>query len=131
MVGSWQGRRECPYQQIRARLRTPPGAVQRGPAAQCFIVKGALNRHKPGTVRSAFDRYVRRMDEARAVIHRLERIEALEREGAGPKQLLAEVRELLREGEAWLEAEGLAAGLAAEALERCRLAHDAEVAPMV
>src|SRR5438067_10173751 len=27
---------------IRARLRTPPGAVQRGPAAQCFIVKGAL-----------------------------------------------------------------------------------------
>ena len=42
MVGSWQGRRECPYQQIRARLRTPPGAVQRGPADQCFIVKGAL-----------------------------------------------------------------------------------------
>ena len=45
-VGSWQGRKECPYQQIRARLRTPPGAVQRGPAAQCFIVEGALkSRH--------------------------------------------------------------------------------------
>jgi hypothetical protein len=71
------------------------------------------------------------MDEARAVIHRLERIEALEREGAGPKQLLAEVRELLREGEAWLEAEGYGTELAAGALERCRLAHDAEVAPMV
>ena len=42
MVGSWQGRRECPYQQIRARLRTPPGADQRGPAAQRFIVEGAL-----------------------------------------------------------------------------------------
>src|SRR5438552_2372101 len=42
MVGSWQGRRECPYQEIRARPRTPPGAVQRGPAAQRFIVKGAL-----------------------------------------------------------------------------------------
>src|SRR6266487_5960553 len=40
MVGSWQGRRECPYRQIRARLRTPPGADQRGPTAQCFIVKG-------------------------------------------------------------------------------------------
>jgi hypothetical protein len=71
------------------------------------------------------------MDEARAVIHRLERIEALEREGAGPKQLLAEVRELLREGEAWIEAEREGTDLAAEALERCRLAHDAGVAPMV
>ena len=68
------------------------------------------------------------MDEARAVIHRLERIEALEREGAGPKQLLAEVRELLREGEAWLETEREGTDLAAGALERCRLAHDAGVA---
>jgi hypothetical protein len=71
------------------------------------------------------------MDEARAVMHRLERIEALEREGAGPKHLLAEVRELLREGEAWIESERDGTGLAAEALERCRLAHDAGVAPMV
>lgn len=64
-------------------------------------------------------------------MHRLERIEALEREGAGPEQLLAEVRELLREGEAWLEAEGDGTELAAEALERCRSAYDAEAAPMV
>jgi hypothetical protein len=71
------------------------------------------------------------MDEARAVMHRLERIEALEREGAGPKQLLAEVRELLREGEAWIDAERDGTDAAAEALERCRLAHDAGVAPMV
>jgi hypothetical protein len=71
------------------------------------------------------------MDEARAVIRRLERIEALEGEGAGPKQLLAEVRELLREGEAWIEAERDGTDLAAEALDRCRLAHDAGVAPMV
>jgi hypothetical protein len=71
------------------------------------------------------------MDEARAVMHRLERIEALEREGAGPKQLLAEVRELLREGEAWIESEHDGTDLAAEALERCRLAYDAGVAPMV
>ena len=71
------------------------------------------------------------MDEARAVIHRLERIEALEREGAGPKQLLAEVRELLREGEAWLETEQEGTEPAADALERCRLASDAGVAPVV
>lgn len=70
------------------------------------------------------------MDEARAVIHRLERIEALEREGAGPALLLAEVRELLREGEAWLEAEREGTELAAKALERCRQAHDAGVAPV-
>jgi hypothetical protein len=71
------------------------------------------------------------MDEARAVMQRLERIEALEREGAGPKQLLAEVRELLREGEAWLEAERDGTDLPADALERCRAAYDAGVAPMV
>ena len=65
------------------------------------------------------------MDEARAVIERLERIEVLEREGAGPEQLLAEVRELLREGEAWLEAERDGTELAAAALERCHKAHDA------
>jgi hypothetical protein len=71
------------------------------------------------------------MDEARAVIQRLERIEALEREGAGPKQLLAEVRELLREGEVWLEQEREGTDLAADALDRCRTAHDAGVAPVV
>ena len=64
-------------------------------------------------------------------MHRLERIEALEREGADPKQLLAEVRELLREGEAWLETENEGTEVAADALERCRLAYDAGVAPMV
>lgn len=68
------------------------------------------------------------MDEARAVMHRLERIEALEREGAKPQLLLAEVRELLREGEAWVRAERDGTDLAAQALERCRLAQDAGVA---
>lgn len=78
------------------------------------------------------------MDEARAVIHRLERIEALEREGAAPQLLLAEVRELLREGEEWVRAErigiGSAAealvGPAAEALERSRLADEVGVVPV-
>jgi hypothetical protein len=41
------------------------------------------------------------MDEARAVLARLERIEALEREGAGAPSLLAELRELVREAGVW------------------------------
>lgn len=68
------------------------------------------------------------MDEARAVIHRLERIDALEREGAAPELVLAEVRELLREGEEWVRAERGDADVAAEALERCR--SRVEVAPV-
>lgn len=45
------------------------------------------------------------MDEARQVIERLERIDALRREGAAAADLLAEVRGLLAEGERWLAAE--------------------------
>ncbi|MGH3011973.1 MAG: hypothetical protein ACRDMY_09060 [Gaiellaceae bacterium] len=87
------------------------------------------------------------MDEARDVIRRLERIEALQGTRAPADELLAEVRQLLAEGEAWLAAErvgdrehrrnGLAdaranatAGAAA-ALEGCRatLAANEEVMP--
>jgi hypothetical protein len=57
------------------------------------------------------------MDEARAVIDRLDRIEALEREGATPGALLDELRGLVREAEAWARAEGDAR--AAAAVERC------------
>jgi hypothetical protein len=46
------------------------------------------------------------MDEARAVLARLERIEALDREGADVQALLAELRELVREAGAWAEREG-------------------------
>lgn len=46
------------------------------------------------------------MDEARAVLHRLERIEALEREGAKPAAVLAELHELVHEAEAWARIEG-------------------------
>jgi hypothetical protein len=70
------------------------------------------------------------MEEARAVLQRLARIEALEREAAPPDAVLAEVRELLREGEAWLEAEPERNDLASEALERCRLAYEAGVMPV-
>jgi len=46
------------------------------------------------------------MNEARAVIERLDRIEALEREGAPPQALLAELQALVREAEAWARLEG-------------------------
>ena len=45
------------------------------------------------------------MKEARAVLARLERIEELEREGAGVPSLLAELRELVREASEWAERE--------------------------
>lgn len=70
------------------------------------------------------------MDEARAVIERLARIEALEREGAPPRALLAEVRELLREGEAWLDAEGGETDRAADAVELCRVSYDRGAQPV-
>ena len=46
------------------------------------------------------------MDEARAVLRRLERIEALDREDAHPDAVLAELRELVHEAEAWAKLEG-------------------------
>ena len=63
-------------------------------------------------------------------MERLERIEALERERAGPRAILAEVRELLREGEAWLQAEGAGSGRLADVLDDCRRAFDAETLPV-
>ena len=45
------------------------------------------------------------MDEARQILERLERIDALRRDGAPATDLLAEVRSLLAEGERWLAAE--------------------------
>jgi hypothetical protein len=45
------------------------------------------------------------VDEARRVIRRLERIEALQSSQAPAEELLGEVRQLLSEGEAWLAAE--------------------------
>ena len=45
------------------------------------------------------------MDEARAVLARLERIETLDRQGAAAPALLAELRELVREAGEWAERE--------------------------
>jgi hypothetical protein len=61
------------------------------------------------------------MDEARAVIERLNRIEALDREGAPAATLLAELRELVREAEAWVQVEH-EPERAFDAVERCKAA---------
>jgi hypothetical protein len=60
------------------------------------------------------------MDEARAVLARLDRIEALEREGAPPGVLLDELRGLVQAAEAWVRLEG--DERAEEAIERCEAA---------
>lgn len=46
------------------------------------------------------------MDESRAVLERLERIEALDRAGAAPIEIVAELRALLVDAAAWSRAEG-------------------------
>ena len=65
------------------------------------------------------------MDEARAVLARLDRIEALEREGAPPSVLLEELRGLVHEAEEWARLEG--GERAQEAIERCEAALAAPV----
>ena len=62
------------------------------------------------------------MDESRAILERLARIEALDRRGAPPVELLAELRALLGEAEAWSGTEG--ADGARQAVEELRLALD-------
>lgn len=46
------------------------------------------------------------MEESRAVLERLERIEALDRTGAAPIEIVAELRALLDEATAWSQVEG-------------------------
>jgi hypothetical protein len=60
------------------------------------------------------------VDEARAVLERLERIEELDRGGATRDELLDELRSLLGEAEAWSRAEGGRAG--ARAVDELRSA---------
>jgi hypothetical protein len=59
------------------------------------------------------------VEQARAVLDRLERIEALRGADAPTGVLLAEVRSLLCEAEAWVDADR-AGPPAEEALKRCR-----------
>jgi hypothetical protein len=65
------------------------------------------------------------MEEARRVLERLERIETLDRSGAPPAALLAELRGLLRDAEAWVQAEGGDAADDAVTRLRAALARDA------
>jgi hypothetical protein len=64
------------------------------------------------------------VDEARAVLERLGRIERLRREGALPDVLLDELRALLQEAENWSRVEGGDAGERAVAGLRDALARD-------
>jgi hypothetical protein len=57
------------------------------------------------------------MDEARAVLARLDRIEALDLEGAPPGVLIEELRGLVQAAEEWVEIEG--GDRARRAIERC------------
>jgi hypothetical protein len=73
------------------------------------------------------------MDEARAVLERLDRIADLDRQDAPAGDLLIELRGLVRDAEAWLRAEPETHG-AVEALANCRGAldiDDREVALLV
>jgi hypothetical protein len=60
------------------------------------------------------------VDEARAVLARLERIESLELAGAPARVLLEELQGLLTDAETWVRSEPAGTDLARSALERCR-----------
>jgi hypothetical protein len=62
------------------------------------------------------------VDESRAILERLERVEALDRDGAPPGELIAELRALLGEAESWARADGGDAGV--RAVEDLRAALD-------
>ncbi len=78
--------------------------------------------HKVDTSPAAIPGYVREMDEARSVLRRLERIEALERRGSPADLMLAELRELVAEAEAWVRVEPGPTEGAEDAIERLRQA---------
>jgi hypothetical protein len=64
------------------------------------------------------------MDESHAILERLERIEELDRAGAGLRDLVDELRALLAEAEAWSREEGGDAGARAVDELRAALARD-------
>jgi len=64
------------------------------------------------------------MEESRAVLERLERIELLDRTGATPVELVAELRALVDEATAWSRVEGGDAGERAVGELRSALADD-------
>jgi hypothetical protein len=76
------------------------------------------------------------VDESRAVLERLARIEALDRAGVEPSELVAELRALVDEAVAWSRAEGGEAGKQAvdelrKALEFAQDGSSPEPSPIV
>lgn len=69
-------------------------------------------------------RYRRRVDEARAVLIRLDRIERLERARAPASLLVAELRSLISEAEAWVRIDPGSTPRAESAIDRLREAVD-------
>ena len=67
------------------------------------------------------------MEEARRILERLDRIEELDRANAAPAELLAELRELLVDAEAWVRVEG--GDAADEAVSRLRESLDRDAVP--
>lgn len=65
------------------------------------------------------------MEEARSVLERLGRIEALDRAGAQKDELLCELRALIAEAEAWSSLEGGDAG--EDAVDGLRSAFDRDM----
>jgi hypothetical protein len=63
-------------------------------------------RHEVGTDTSRSPGYGREVDEAAKVLERLRRIDELDRDTTPPTRLLGELRELVREAEAWARLEG-------------------------
>jgi hypothetical protein len=68
------------------------------------------------------------VDESKAILERLERIELLDREGAAPAELVDELRALLEEAQAWSRAEGGDVG--ARAVEDLRRALERDMIAM-
>ncbi len=69
------------------------------------------------------------MDEARAVLARLERVEALEREAAPASAVLAELRLLVVEAEAWARTDR-AGQRAEDAVAGCTAALEGRLMPI-
>ncbi len=107
----------------RARARS---RAARGRAQGCRARDRRLKHIRRETVtrlRSSRG-YRRGVDESRAVLERLQRIEALDRAGAAPSELVAELRALVAEAEAWAHREGGESGRRAAAGLRRALSHD-------
>jgi hypothetical protein len=79
-------------------------------------------------IRDGFAATVDCMEEAVAVLERLERIERLQRDGASSEALLEELRALLREADDWARVEGGDAAEDAVARLRSALTRDLVVA---